>query len=425
MKIVIGSATYTAVKVLRFDPEADVTGMRLAVNEFTAEIMTTDSVDAGAFATLTDDDDYVWARYWIVEASHPSGQVLRLRAQSPLLLLDRVRLEPVMYSSADAQTAMAAVFDTVNQAYGTDVGYAIDGAFENDTFTGYCPEQTARERLQWMCFVLGAWVSTAFRGWAEVLPVSASAGYVPESDTFWRPESAWGDYVTGVEVMAYSYTAGEPGTRDKWVEADSTVYIQTEQSFALGNSAVPVTAAANVVRVEGVTLINPGNAGTILARMASMHYARRSLQADVVYYGRVRPGELCAVSTGEEWVQGYVKKISLAFGKGIRARMELGQVADVASAVLTVRRMYGEELLAEEEYSLPIGIPYEIENPYQESYEVGKRVFRPLTETLEGTLTGDTTATVYHELALNHLAGILSVYIVDQETLNGDRLRIR
>ena len=62
MKIIINSKTYTKRKSLKFDPETDIAGASLVVNEFSADIYTQDNIPVGVNAFLYDDKNTLWAK---------------------------------------------------------------------------------------------------------------------------------------------------------------------------------------------------------------------------------------------------------------------------------------------------------------------------------------------------------------------------
>lgn len=65
MKIVINSTEYTAFDGLSFSPEADLTNNSLPINEFEARIFTNAYISYGQWAQLKDDNNNLWANYWL------------------------------------------------------------------------------------------------------------------------------------------------------------------------------------------------------------------------------------------------------------------------------------------------------------------------------------------------------------------------
>ena len=88
MKIIINSTTYSGLKNLSYSPETDVFGNSLPINEFRADIITTDDIAMSQWAELRDDLNALWAKYWIVYAERIDRQTVRIQAQSALRLLE-------------------------------------------------------------------------------------------------------------------------------------------------------------------------------------------------------------------------------------------------------------------------------------------------------------------------------------------------
>ena len=68
MKIVIDNTEYTEIVNLSFAPETNMTATEIPVNRFIAEIKTSDTLSLGTEAYLYDDNDNLWAKYWLTSA---------------------------------------------------------------------------------------------------------------------------------------------------------------------------------------------------------------------------------------------------------------------------------------------------------------------------------------------------------------------
>ena len=65
MKFEINGNTYTAFDSLRFNPEVDLSNDSLPINEFEARLFTNANISYGQWAVLKDDNNNVWAWYWL------------------------------------------------------------------------------------------------------------------------------------------------------------------------------------------------------------------------------------------------------------------------------------------------------------------------------------------------------------------------
>lgn len=420
MYVVTGGETYTRIANLSFIPETNVAGTALPVNEFVVDIHTDDTIRNGADVFLYDDMENLWAKYWIVSAEQveqeeESGEgIVRVRGQSKIILLERVTLPPVMYSGTALSTVLAAIFASLGSGE-----YTVDASFSSETITGFCPEQTARDRLLWVCFVIGAYVKTYFTDTVEILPIDDTEVMVPLDRTYWKPSATYGDYVTAVKAKVYSFTQGTPQTTDQWVTDGTNYYIVTAQEVTLSNPDVPVTAAANTVSVEDCMLVNQSNADDVLSHLAKYYFDRVQVDLDVIDNAEYMPGQKLLVYSDEDtMVSGYAEKCSFTFGLQAKATIHLMASAEKESGALTIYYMYLTRQIGKKHYSFPVGYQYSVANPYIDIFMDWHRyVFRPLNEYATGTIaSGENTNTQQCAVALDldRSTGILHIISVDE-----------
>lgn len=392
----INSTSYTSIKAINFAPESDITGSSVPINRFTVEIVTAAALEGavGANALLYDRTGKLWGKYWIIDVEKVDANLVRVEAQSVLMLLDRITLPAVMYNGASAANVIDGIFSGVSAIYGGAV-YSLDSSFEQETLTGYCPEQTARERLQWVCFVMGAYLKTFFSQLAEILPVSDDAEIIPESKTFWKPSVSYGDHVTAVTATSYSYVQGTPQATDEWVEVGGAYYIQSTQKTSLTNPDAPVTANTNDIEIDGCTLINASNVASILSRLSTYYFNRMEVSADVINNGEYEPGKKYVVCTGDRLITGFARTCSFKFGHQARATLKLMQSEPTESGNLIIEYSYGSRVVGSKAYMLPSGYVYSIENPHiDSSMDSHRYIFYPENEYATGTVGNDETVDV-------------------------------
>lgn len=418
MKIVINNVAYTQIKNLSFTPETDITGNEAVINKFTADIMTSDSVDVGVNAYLYDDLDNLWAKYWLIEAVRKEKNTLSIEAQSILRILDRKTMDAAMYSSVSVSTILSNVFAGLTNEY------TLDSSFSSKTISGYCPKQTARERLQWICFCIGAYLKTFFTDKILILPVDTNTVTIPVEKTFWKPSITYGDYVTAVKATAYTYTrtTTSPQSTDKWVQVGGWYYIETSQEFTLSNPNAPQTANENVVSVSDVKIINTDNVSDVLSLLSTYYFKRIEVDADVINNGEYAAGDKVLVPVDENnFIAGFIKSTSFTFGLQAKSKIKLMQVDTVSGAHLYVVRRFDGTIKATSEYLFPLGYVYTVQNPYLDIVEIGevvsgrrividkdgairpsygymepfiRAVYYPISQSISGTLSEDPT-TVY------------------------------
>lgn len=423
MHLIIDLAEYDRLKNLSFAPGADVTGDTLPINEFSVDVITDADIATGQYAELRDELDNLWAKYWIVSARRVSESAVRVVARSELSLLDGVTLPAVMYANTTAADVLEDVMvRKAGAGIVAPIDYTLDSTLENIAISGFCPKQSARERLQWVCMAIGAYVKTAFNDRTEILPIEDDATPIPVDRTFWRPSVTDGELITEVLVTAYSFTAGTPSTTDQYVTDDSGAhYIVQGQTISVENPDASAADPDNPVEIEGVYLINGDNASAILSRMAACYFRNRTVEADVIDNAEYVPGQRVAVAVSAgEMEGGNIESASFAFGKQARARLTLVAAAPVEAAKLTVEYLWDENKVHEDEYLLPAGYAYTIENPYLDITLAAHRyIFRPEDETITGIMPAlDTIVQQDVKAALHLYDGILTIISVDNVTLN-------
>lgn len=423
MKLVVGEKTYTKLHGLKFDPVADVTGNEVPINEFSVDVITEDNIDAMQYAWLYDDTDKLWAKYWIVYADKADKNTVTVKAQSSLKLLERRMLDAHMYTNEPAPSVIADIFDEL----GAD-SYILDESFDGATLTGFVPYQSCKTRLQWVCFVLGAYIKSFFNEVIEILPVGVTDKIVPREKVYWKPNLVYGEYRTRISVTAYSYEQGTPGNTDTWVkDAEGVTYIQSQLNHGMRNPDVPDGALTHEEHFTDITLVNDGNVDEILTRLGPSYFRRLSAEVDVINNGEYLPGERVAVYTDSTHVvDGFIEKADFSFGLQAAAQMTITPAVSVECAPLTVIYKYGNTEISRAEYYWPIDYPFDIENPWFDVTWLGTRyIFKPLQASITGVMTqeGETIVQEYTP-ALEYRDGDLYIISVDDFSTEGGTVRV-
>jgi hypothetical protein len=417
------SKSYKQIKSLSFSPEVDIIGNELVVNEFRVEIITDDDVTIGKYAGLFDDSNKLWAVYRITEAQRLSPHSITIKAQSDILILDRKKLPAQMCEGESAKTL-------INQCF-TSFGLTcvIDSSVSDLQINGYLPEQSARQRLQWLCFVIGAYVQSFFTAKCTIKKIDNTVTNIPMSKTFYRPKISYKDYVTAVTATSYNYTEGTPGSTDKWVKVGNKTYIQTSQTASLSNSDVPANTPNNIIDLSNITIVNDSNISSILQRLAAEYFNREQLTADIINtYGEIQPADKVSVFDGiEDVITGYVKSTRFTFGKAAKSAIVLTQTVTEKAVRVVLSYRYLNIEIAKETFMFPKNTAFELENSYIDTTEQGlRRVYLPLTEKTTGN-TGNkeiTTKNVNCNIALEFKDNILDILSVDSANKNDSEVVI-
>lgn len=402
MKLIIGITTYTKLRNVRFSPECDITCASLPINEFTADIQsaTEPAMSSDGYAELRDEQNTLFARYYVRSLLKVAEGLYRLKAVSPLKLLEKKKVPAVMYSATIAGDELSRLFTLCGLQSG-EFGISTDVA--NLTVAGYCPEQTVRERVLHICMAIGARVRSF--GFDRVL-ISAwddTVSIIPPEDTYRRPEPAYRDFIPAVKAKAYTFTEGTPQQGDTSVEADGHTYIVTAQESSL--SLVPgVTGTTdNAVDVSSCMLINSSNVDDVLSRLSKYYFYYLQVQAAILNNGTHWPGDKLTVGIGpNRLITGYVQRADFAFGVQAKSTLTLVGCTSAAAIKLTVKYVWDGINLGKRVYYFPANYSYSIANPFLDKKMNGHRYFfRPTTASATGTLTEPTTVTVQYSVALD------------------------
>ena len=426
MKIIIGGTTYTKIKELSFAPQTDVVGSQIPINNFYADIMTDDNISTGGMAQLVDDNNTLWAKYWLTKVERKDKETLYVEAVSFIELLDRSEMAAEYYNAESFGNIVDDIFASITTRISGNI-YQVDSSIASETITGFAPVQSARERLLWACFVVGAYVRTTFTDVVDILPIDSSYEIIPISKTFWKPKITYNDYVTEVRAVAYSYTQGTPQATDEWVQVGNTYYIQTKQEFNLTNPDAPNDAQENVVKIEGLTLINSNNVSDILTRISTYYFKRIQLEGEIINNAEYEPGAKVIINADEDTlISGYIYEASFTFGNQAKSQIKLVQTDEVEGGKLTIIGLYGDREIHRQSYLLPTGYNYSIENPFIDIMISGTRfIFYPLDEYATGTIVaGGVTDEEDYEVALRLESRKLYIYSVDELEQDDDVLEV-
>ena len=414
--ITIDTSDYP-IKDLSFAPQTDLSGNSMPVNEYTCDVILTEPLpgDLTGGARLYDDRGRLWSAWLLTKIDMVSEKCLRVTASSWLKRLEYIDLSARMFTGESASVAIAECFGTYSSYY------TLSSAIANKTVSGFAPAQTARERLTWLLFVLGAFCWDIYREDIAIKPVDATEEIIPADRTFWRPKVEQGEWVTGLRITTYAF---RQGTEEEW-QSDNNSYmfpvpwIATEQHVEIGNPSAPNDAPPNVVEIDGIYLLNQANVSEFASRVSQYWFNPLGASVDVVNNRKYIPGSLVTVQVGaEELITGYVQQETFQFGHQARSALKLVAVERRPSAYLVINYRYDGKRIGKAKYRLPVGYTYTIENPYLDQTDNGRRrVYRPLTESVTGTLPANgAVENVNYDIALELYQGVLHIISVDEVT---------
>lgn len=397
MYIETANEIYSEISNLSFTPEADVTGQSMPINEFSVDIYTKDNIGVSQWASLYDDNDNLWAKYWIIETNRLSENMITLQAQSVLARLDRKTVAAKWYYESQQTHNTVA---TIASELGLDSSIAyIDPSIANTVISGYCPEQTAKERLQWVCFVTGAYVRTFFTDKIEILPIDVDTEptEIPTNKTFWRPSVSYTDFVTDINITAFSftYTTTPPQNYEEYItlDKDGTKFLKITRTPISEHIDPPQDVPTTDITIDDVYLVNESNVDGILSRLGMIYFKRQELDADIINNGEYEPAHQVSVSLDPpdsisgRIVAGYIDSCDFSFGFQARSKIHMVVQHLWTTTRLVINYLYGSMKLGSTLRNYAVGVHYTVPNKHlvKTSGNI-RKVYYPINEYATGTM---------------------------------------
>ena len=402
MKLILNSTTYTKLSNVHFAPECDITCASLPINEFSADIKsdTAPSFTPPGFVELRDEQNTLFAKYQIESILNIAPGLYRLRAVSPLRFLEKIKVPAVMYSAATVSTELSRLLDL--GMFGTGA-YSIDSAVGSRTFSGFCPEQSVRDRVLHICLATGIFIRSFGSDKLQVIDWDETVSIIQLEDTYWRPEPSFRDHLDAVKAKAYTFTEGTPQQGDTSVEASGHTYIVTAQESILSKMPNSSGITDNAVDVSQCMLINSNNVDDVLSRLSKYYFYSLQVSAAILNNGAYWPGDKLTVPTAvDKLTTGYAQRMDFSFGVQAKAALTLVGCTSAAAVKLTVKYVWDGINLGKKVYYFPVNYAYSVANPFlDKTMNKHRYIFRPTTASVTGTLTEATTVTVQYSVALD------------------------
>lgn len=421
ISLVIGSNTYTEadIRSISLKHEVNPITATLPINQLDLVMQISEATPIATWLTLSINGQ-IWCKYWVLTCTRASANTYKLTAQSAALLLSRITMPAKMYSGTT-------VADAIAELMPAGVSYSVDPTIANETVSGYCKEQNARDRLQQICFAVGAVVQTFFsNNPIDIKNLDSDAEYIPQNKVYRRPKVEYEDVVTAIEVTAFTYTLGIPSATDEYVQIGNDYYIVSKQVITIANPDARASDPVNVIKVKSCTLINADNASTIATRIATYYFNRIKWSGKILNNGEYLTGEKYSVNTysESEIISGYATSMKYHFGVGQNSEVSLEQAESVEAGNLTVTYTYNGATIETKSYTLPVGYVYNISNPaLWYTSLVSKGIYLPLTEYVTGTIVSgqNTASAAYEEAVIQPFSNrYAEVYAIDEAEQKGD-----
>lgn len=393
MFVFTNNKIYRKISNLSFAPEVDITSQSIPINEFYVDIHTSDTIAESQWISLHDDSLTLWAKYWIQKVDRVAEDLITIHAQSLLARYDKI-IVPAKWYDGDYN-----VYDILDDDCGLEMPEVyIHPSIEQTILKGYCPEQTVKERLQWVCFAVGAYVKTFFTDRIEILPLNAISVNIPMSKTYWRPSVSKSEFVSDIYVTGFSFTetSVEPKAYEEYIVLGESDYLKVTRTVAHSHIDPPLYMDATEIHIDDIYLIRAGIADNVCSRLASIYFQREEVEADIINNAEYIPSQMVwlpinppnEIGVGKA---GYIDSCDFSFGLQARSRIHFRVQDSRAILMLIVNYNKNNVKLGQNTYNFPVNTMYEVPNPYldQTSGNI-RRIYYPENETATGTMVDGT-----------------------------------
>ena len=449
MKVIINSQEYYDLRGLSFNPEVDVTCMKLPAGSFSVEIYTTDQITEGSLAELRDDMNNLWANYRITAVDHSDPAIAKITADNGLGLLVSTKLEETGVYWNTASAVLDEIMSPLRSVYGTPP-YTMSSALSNDAFLGYMPAQDSRTRLQWVLFHMGAFITTVGVAKPYIASMAESSvttvHSIPISDTYYKPlrtpKNAYidKDKVNTIAVTAYHFELAAYDIGEKMAVIDGRQHILTPYKVRLFSSMAAWLLWAlgleqNSMVVDGITIMEDYDSSTTLSRIFPYCFGQAEIKASVINNHAYAPGKWAELHMDADTTKkGLVTSANFSFGVQAKSDIAILETwsshAEHPMHALTAQYTFpgdgetGSILLDTGNFHFPAELYYSVETfflSYRPAMTTSKYVFRPVKSDGTGTTlkafsglmpTSDTTVTVQYSKALMFVGQVLTVISV-------------
>lgn len=360
---------YDDVKSLSFAPEIDTTCATLPICEFSIDIITEHKPKngwLGCFVNLYEDqgrenatNTCLAAMYEIVEADQQSDTVAHIRAQSLVGYLERRILPPLYIPSYPIMYAEEFISKLFTDTPVNDVGMVFDPeSLPFDVTSGahsyayasnvFCPEQTARERLQWFCQVFGLKVvqfgiNSACGLYIDRIYLEQNtlySTYIEIDRTYWKPKVKRVSNYERMDVTYYSdFTYSERQGNDwekyviqeGWNDPESG---QSQEEIAMYyrrnvvSHEMSPNANYNTIYLTGNTIMRQSQAESGYVKYENCRYYE--VELDILQIKKdgtedyFWPGDKVMFHTEPDTICcGLIKSCELTFGNLVRAKLRV------------------------------------------------------------------------------------------------------
>ncbi len=397
---------YTVFSDLEFAPEISLLSDTIPINNFSVNLKknASDSFQYGDHIALANDSGVIYANYYVCEFKDIDENFIYIKANDCFYYLDAETMPATYLNNVDFKTYLRSITNFT-------FSIPVDDTYPN--ITGYCPEQTKRERIQYVCFVVGAFIQTCMM--EETLPgfstdmyvkkvattFNADIKHIRQSDVFYEPSIGGQDvytYITCTDFRVWQVGAGVIDVLDEYVEvteAGTTSYYMVLRNNLTYNRPNPITGLnPKAIDIEDNYLINDvTNFWTdVMLRVVLYYYFNGlTVEASVRNPETYKLGDYVSLYIGDrgsndEMIEGYVISQDFSFSESgdHTAKIKVWVTNKSTPRKLIVSRNYTDEYgisryIDHDEYMLMAGDEVNIPLDYIDTVddEGVRRIFQP------------------------------------------------
>jgi len=311
--------------------------------------------------------EYFALLFYVYNIQPESVGFLKLELRSCIGLLEDVTLDEIMYEDTSLKSIMQDTVAAANVGGATAVYIDPQAPFPIDPdthqelkITGYFPEQTARQRLQWLCLMSNKTVEFG-RNYGVRITTGANVYNTYPKIVYFNPVVVQNRNARNYSVLFYEYDERTPATGEDSITVNGHVYVVTK-----GEVAYPAQYdyAGNNTAYLDIPSINENLAYMNFLSFDNIFYDENStITASVFCKSKVpMPGDHVCIMPfkGKETLQdiyvGRANHVEYEFGKGgvkatvtIPYALSYGDLySDTTVNLLTINRKYGNMVLENE-----------------------------------------------------------------------------
>ena len=318
MTLLVGGTsanTFTAatIKNINLQQDCGIVNEVLPIDVLTVEVLATSITLYNNWVELSV-DGALWCVYWLTDLRKTGTNTYKIVAKSPIVLLDTAIVAATMFASDNAYTYLNSLLTTYLPLV------SIDSSLSSVTLSGYAPQQTARERLQWVLLSLPTMyrARTSFIRGIIIEQNTYTGLSIPASHVYLAPTLTDEQVVTNFKTIYHSYTPiPSPSGYTDVVQVGTNYYAHTANPYSLSSSLPEASYATyNEYGISDNTIINPSNVGAVASVLSTWYFNYTSTWRGRYLWSAGKPvGTACILPvTTTTTVIGYLKSAKYIFG---------------------------------------------------------------------------------------------------------------